>query len=292
MRHLLAAVALLALAAATNAQAAEPRIGPERLIMRTIAGDIVLALYPDVAPNHVAQILKLARAGVYDTTHFYRVEPGFLIQLSTAADRLRPMEGGQQSLLHPLAAELSPLRHQRGVLSMARDIDLNSAESSFSILLGDAPHLDGKYTIFGHVEGSGEVLDAIAAVAVDTEHRPRTRVTVNRLEVLDSPDLVAKASLAPARQIIAPPLERSASDSAAPVKPLVVGLILIIGIGAVAVLGARRIPPRAVTSLLCVIVLVAAFLLFLLLMNHEHRDAWAALAVFVGLLAVLKLMGQ
>src|SRR6185436_7315530 len=121
------------------------------VVLHTIAGDVVLAFYPDAAPGHVQQILALARAGVFDTTHFFRIEPNFVAQISVAEDRTTPLTESQKGLIHKLKAELHPtLKHHRGTLSMAHaDGDVDSGETSFSILLADAPHLDGQYTIFG-----------------------------------------------------------------------------------------------------------------------------------------------
>ncbi|HJT79047.1 MAG TPA: peptidylprolyl isomerase, partial [Gemmataceae bacterium] len=150
MRYLLLTAAAL-LAAVLPARAeAPPRLAPERVVLRTVAGDVVLALYADVAPGHVHQILKLVRLGAYDGTHFCRIDPTFVAQISTAYDRLSPLTPEQRAAIHPLKAEFSGLRHRRGTLSMARDDGKpDSAETSFSVLLADAPHLDGKYTVFG-----------------------------------------------------------------------------------------------------------------------------------------------
>src|SRR5207247_2900187 len=109
----------------------------EKLRLKTSLGDMTFKLYSMVAPVTVAQIMKLVRAGAYDSTRIFRVEPGFVAQLSTVQDRLTPLTPEQRGLLSKLPAEFSALVHQRGVLSMARqDNNVNSGESSFSILLG------------------------------------------------------------------------------------------------------------------------------------------------------------
>jgi cyclophilin family peptidyl-prolyl cis-trans isomerase len=146
---------LATLACAVGAAAQEPdapRVAAERIVLRTNVGDMVLALYPDVAPRHTEQLLKLARMGVFDGVNFFRVESTFVAQLSDARYKQPAPSPEQLEAVHPLQAEFSGLKHRRGTLSMARYDDRpDSGETSFSILLGDAPHLDGKYTVFGQL---------------------------------------------------------------------------------------------------------------------------------------------
>ncbi len=164
----------------------------ERLVLHTPLGNMTFKLFSDIAPQTVEQVLRLVRAGAYDSVRIFRVEPGFVAQVSTAQDRLTPLTNEQQALLRKLPAEFSTLRHHRGILSMAReDNDVNSAESSFSILLGDAPHLDGKYTIFGKLESGSDVLSAIEK-APRHGNAPDTRVNILKAEVI-GPDSAQEA---------------------------------------------------------------------------------------------------
>jgi cyclophilin family peptidyl-prolyl cis-trans isomerase len=286
---LLSLLAVLVLVGAAPADP-EPRLARERIVLSTEAGDIVLALYPDVAPRHVEQLLRLVRLGVYDTTHFYRVEPTFLVQLSTAYDRSEELTAEQRATIHRLPAELNGPKHRRGVLSMAReDNDPNSAETSFSILLADAPHLDGKYTVFGHVESGMSVVEQICKVPRNVTHNPLVRVEVSKATVAGA-DQLASRSLAPARPIVVPaellPREPSLSWEIA------VGLGLMVLVGVVCFAFAHRLPPRVVLSLNLLSVLVGGFLLFVVLMPQAHAHSWLALALFLGLLGVLRLMSQ
>lgn len=198
IRAAAALIVLVTLLAGTAGAAddARPRLADERILLRTNRGDLVLALYPDVAPRHVAQILALARLGVYDSTWFHRVDPTFVAQLTDAANRLHPLTPEQQSALHRIPAELSTtLRHRPGTLSMARyDDDLDSAESSFSILLEPAPHLDGKYTIFGELERGADVLRAIAD-APRNGVTPVDRIVVEQAVVLTAGDVAQMEDL-------------------------------------------------------------------------------------------------
>ncbi len=135
------------------------KVANERVVLMTDAGNIVIALYPEIAPKNVQQIMNLVQAGVYNGTCFPRIEKNFVMQLSAAeSDRIPPLPGNLMSLIRPLPAEHSQLKHVRGVISMAReDKDINSAKTSFSILLGSAPHLDGNYTIVGLAPGVYEL---------------------------------------------------------------------------------------------------------------------------------------
>jgi cyclophilin family peptidyl-prolyl cis-trans isomerase len=133
-----------------------------RVTIVTTAGTFTARLLPEVAPQTVAQFLRLVNARVYDSVYFYRVEKGFVAQTADAADRDVPLTAVQQAAIKPLPLETSrKIRHARGVLSMAHGADPNRGETSFSLLLGDAPHLDRKFTIFGKLEGDGAALRAL-----------------------------------------------------------------------------------------------------------------------------------
>jgi cyclophilin family peptidyl-prolyl cis-trans isomerase len=120
----------------------------------TDKGDIVFTFYPDVAPQHSAAFIKLARAGFYDGLAFHRVEPGFVIQ---GGD---PNGNGTGGPGYQLDAEFNENPHITGTVAMARSSNPNSAGSQFYICLGDAPFLNRQYTVFGHViEGQTVVND-------------------------------------------------------------------------------------------------------------------------------------
>jgi cyclophilin family peptidyl-prolyl cis-trans isomerase len=288
MRAALVTALLLAAAAARADE--PPRVAAERIVLHTTAGDIVLALYPDVAPRHVEQLVHLARLGVYDTTHFYRVEPGFVIQISTALDRKEPLSTEQRAAIHPLAAEFSALRHRRGVLSMARqDNDPDSGETSFSILLGDAPHLDGTYTVFGHVESGMDVVDEICKVPRNPKHQPLTRVSVERAEVVEASALAALRLEGPKPVAVPEALLPSAAGS----RTELAGGVAVMVLGGLACFFlARRLPGRVLLSLNLVVVLVGGFLLFVLLFPAAQGHAWLAPALFAGVLGLFRLMSQ
>lgn len=175
-----------------------PRLADERLVLHTSHGEIRIGLYPDVAPKHVQQILTLARLGVYDTTMFFRVEPGFVIQTSYPHVRTGPpLTLEQQEALRPLAAEFTDLRQHRGVVSMALNdsVDPNSGEASLFILLADAPHLDQKFTIVGRVTGGYDTIERITHVALKG-NSPVDPVVIEKAEVVTKDDTVAQRSRA------------------------------------------------------------------------------------------------
>jgi len=129
-------------------------------------GTVTVALYDDVAPNHVARIIRLAREGAYDGVVFHRVIDGFMAQ--TGDVEFGRLEGGNMaragqggSDLPDLKAEFSDIPFERGVIGMARARDPDSANSQFFIMFAPAPHLNGQYTVVGRVTDGMEVVDAI-----------------------------------------------------------------------------------------------------------------------------------
>ena len=160
---------------------------PSYLLLRTSAGDLLVELYPDLAPQTVAQVSKLVNAGLYDTTPFFRLERNFVLQTTTVQGRSLPLTPEQLALIHKIPAEFSTIKHQRGVLSMARqDHDPNSAETSFSILLADAPHLDGKYTIFGRLVDGWKTLETIESMPRNSKNQPQTRIEIRKAEITEN----------------------------------------------------------------------------------------------------------
>jgi peptidylprolyl isomerase len=118
-------------------------------------GRVVIQLFPDQAPNHVARIKELAREGFYDGIVFHRVIDGFMAQTGD------PTGTGMGGSGKKLAAEFNNVRHERGTCSMARAQDPNSADSQFFIVFQSAPHLNGQYTAWGQVVSGMEHVDKI-----------------------------------------------------------------------------------------------------------------------------------
>ncbi len=128
-------------------------------------GKLVIDLLPDVAPKHVAQITALAKEGAYDNVVFHRVIDGFMAQTGDVQFGKRggdlQMAGMGGSKLPDLPAEFSNRSFTRGMVGMARSADPNSANSQFFIMFDAAPHLDGQYTIVGHVVEGMDLVDKI-----------------------------------------------------------------------------------------------------------------------------------
>lgn len=130
--------------------------------IQTAKGDIVVQLWPDVAPEHVNSFVFLSRDGFYDGLNFHRVEPGFVIQ---GGDPLGTGMGGPGYSIPAEFNSDNPVPHRIGTLAMARSNDPNSAGSQFYIVLEDGPtasSLDGQYTVFGHVVQGMDVVKQIA----------------------------------------------------------------------------------------------------------------------------------
>ncbi len=126
------------------------------LIMETTQGKVVIAMRPDLAPGHVAHIKKLVREGFYDGIVFHRVIDGFMAQTGC------PRGTGTGGSEYPnLAAEFNAEKHVRGICSMARSSNPNSANSQFFIVFDDATFLDRQYTVWGQVTEGMENVDKI-----------------------------------------------------------------------------------------------------------------------------------
>lgn len=186
MKTLLLLITLFSL----QSMADTPRLSDEAIIFRTNYGDMVVALYPDQAPLHTKQILKLVSGGVYTKALFFRTDKGYVTQVENFNMRSQPLDAEQLKLIEKIPAEFNNIPHRRGILSMARFDDPNSAESSFSFVLGPASNLDGNYTVFGEVIQNIEVLDEI-------EKLPPKTVFINSAEVVFKKDL-AEYTIKPA----------------------------------------------------------------------------------------------
>lgn len=144
---------------------------------------IKLELYPDAAPITVANFEKLVREGFYDGLIFHRVIEGFMIQGGDPEGT--GMGGSKERIKGEFAANgvMNPIKHTRGVISMARSQNPNSASSQFFIMHKDAPHLDGQYAAFGKVVEGMETVDEIATVKTDFRDRPLKEQKMKRVYI-------------------------------------------------------------------------------------------------------------
>jgi peptidyl-prolyl cis-trans isomerase B (cyclophilin B) len=161
---------------------------PEQLagykaVLETTLGEVTLEFFPDRAPGHVRNFLRLAKLGVYDGTAFHRVVPGFVVQTGALSSRKAPLTQKQRPFVQNLPPEFNPTPHEAGILSMARGDAPDSAQTSFFVCLGRASSLDNKYTVFGRVADGMPVIEALAKVPL-TGEEPVTRVEITRVRIL------------------------------------------------------------------------------------------------------------
>ena len=153
------------------------------IVIDTNVGEIKAELYPDVAPVTVKNFVDLIKKGFYNGLTFHRVIEGFMIQGGC------PKGNGTGGPGYCIKGEFrangveNDLKHERGVLSMARAMDPDSAGSQFFIMHETSPHLDGQYAAFGKVTDGMNVVDRIASVRTDFNDRPLEKVVINEMRV-------------------------------------------------------------------------------------------------------------
>ena len=156
----------------------------EIAVIETTKGTIKIKFFPDVAFGHVDNFKELAGKCFYDGTLFHRVIPGFMIQggcpNSKEDDRDAHGTGGPG---YNVRQEFSKMKHKRGIVSMARAADPNSAGSQFFICVADSFFLDGQYTIFGEVIEGMDVVDEIVAAPRDGRDNPRERIEMKKVSI-------------------------------------------------------------------------------------------------------------
>jgi len=158
----------------------------EVAVIKTSEGEMVAEFWPDVAPKTVENFKKLAKSGFYDGTAFHRVIKGFMIQ---GGDPLTKEESKQSRWGtgdpgYKIDAEFNKKSHERGVLSMARSQDPNSAGSQFFICHGAPKFLDGQYTAFGKLIKGDDVLEKIATTKTLPGDRPEKRMNVESIKIV------------------------------------------------------------------------------------------------------------
>lgn len=147
-------------------------------------GEIEIELFPDLAPITVNNFVKLVNNGFYNGLTFHRIIKGFMIQGGC------PKGNGTGGPGYTIKGEFAyngvnnPTKHERGVISMARAMDPNSAGSQFFIMHKDAPHLDGQYAAFGKVTKGIEIVDKIASTKTDFRDRPLSPVIIESIKML------------------------------------------------------------------------------------------------------------
>jgi len=174
---------------AGEAEAVEPfdKMTPEQMAGRCVtleteAGDIRIEVLSEAAPESARNFLNLVATGAFDTTTFSRVVKDFVVQGGNVATRETLTPELLRRASRKVPDEPNPVKHLRGVVSLARPAEANAATTNFFILLNDAPHLDGTFAAFGRVRAGMEVVDKIAAGELDGE-KPRSPVRIRRATV-------------------------------------------------------------------------------------------------------------
>jgi cyclophilin family peptidyl-prolyl cis-trans isomerase len=257
-------------------------------VFDTTVGPIAVELLAHVAPKHVAQIRKLIELGVYDGVSIVRIQRGFVAQVHEARHRSSALAPHQLEAIQRIPGEFSALSHERGVLSMARNDDPNSAETSFSFLLGRAPHLDRQYTIFGRAIGNEATLRAIESAAGPDPYQPLRSLSIERARIVDR-ETAQKAALEPSGSLPSEALRTPAWT--------LLGLT-----GAVALLAlatsivALRTGGRGLISLALATFLCAFFVVFAILSQELDilgvLRPWVATLLFAAAVVSFKVMGQ
>jgi len=190
----LAAAAFCILGAATKTTGKEKKMSRDYAntlaTIQTDVGDIRMKFYYDKAPKHVQNFVDLAASGFYNGTFFHRVIPGFMIQGGDPNTKKSPEDashpygtGGNvvSGVEKRLQAEFNDISHKRGIVSMARAQDPNSASSQFFIVVKDSPFLDGQYTVFGEVISGMDVADKIVNAPRGAKDLPNSPVHIKRI---------------------------------------------------------------------------------------------------------------
>jgi peptidyl-prolyl cis-trans isomerase B (cyclophilin B) len=161
-------------------------MGKEVAVIETVHGSIKFEFFEDKAPGHVKNFKDLANKNFYDGTTFHRVIPGFMIQggdpNSKSDNRSSHGTGGPG---YSIDAEFNDIKHERGVLSMARSQDPNSAGSQFYICVKDSFFLDGQYTAFGRVIEGMDVADKIVNEPRDSNDNPEKRMEIKSVSIVE-----------------------------------------------------------------------------------------------------------
>lgn len=279
---------LLALLLPSSALGSAPKTGPERIVLATPAGDMVLALYPEAAPGHAAKFLELVRAGAYDGTKLLKVRLPVYLHFSGVGGRRAPLAPDQLRGIRVLKPAPGKAPAKTGALAMARDKDdPDETGTSFVILLADIPGMTAAYTVFGEVRSGMEVAWALANAPLDARGRPRARVEVARAFAVDSAQAVEKLTLKPVdfAALLALPEEGGKTSQNSPAGALLAaaGLALF--------LLKSRVGPRA-ASLGLLLALSGYFVSFIAAAPAANRTPGSGLMLLVLGVAAFWLMGR
>lgn len=268
------AALLAVLLAAPAARSAELR--PERVVIRTDAGDFAVALHAG-APKHAAKLLKLFASGAYDGTPLLKLDAARFAAFSSArkapdAKRV-PVESGG-----PAVAGSVVMAHQPS--------DPDPGETAFIVLFAALPALEGRFSVVGEVAGSREVLEALKAAPVDAASKPRFPITITETKVLPAPEALERESL---RGPVGKALGR---DEEAQRRFALIGLAVLFGLSAGALLVFSPELGKAAWSGALLCVLAAFFMIFAAYVPRAASSAWISVPLLAATVAVFNLMSR
>ncbi len=190
LRYLCSSFLILFIAAVSSFAAAPNLMEPDKevAVIQTSMGKIVVEFFPAAAPKHVKNFKQLTRSGFYNGTKFHRVIPDFMIQGGdpNSKDNDRGNDG-TGSAPTKVPAEFTSIPHKRGILSMARSSDPNSASCQFFIVVKDSNFLDNQYSVFGRVLEGMDVADKIVSLKRDERDNPINGVTIQKITIEPRP---------------------------------------------------------------------------------------------------------
>lgn len=275
---------VLALAALlfTAPASAAPAQRPERVVLHTDAGDVVLALYAG-APRHAAKLLALFRDGAYDTAPVTKVDPARFIAFGGVERRREPLPSGRVREITRLPVETGGGPHRAGVVAMAHaPDDPDASETAFVILFADIPPMDGRFSAVGEVVGGRGALEALKNTLADGDSRPVAPVELRGSGVFRSEEELAKTALR------GPDRGALGRDEAATRRRALLGLAVL---GLALAAGLRLFRPGA-ASVALLLVLSGFFAAFAALADLSATSSWLSVALFAATVAVFRLMGR
>jgi cyclophilin family peptidyl-prolyl cis-trans isomerase len=277
------------LAALLVAQSTAPAVpGPERVLLHTTAGDLVLELLERDAPRTVEHFKQLVRARVYEGIRVYRLEPGYLFQTSLAEERDRGLTNDQAALLTPIPRERTTLHHRRGTVTFSHGPDVpDGGVSSLSFVLGDAPELDEQYTVFAQVVAGFDVLEEIASVPLNARKQPLIYIGIEGAELVDAAE--AEGRRISRRALFSAARAYAKDGMRIEVKVLVCAILF--GMIALSLL-ASRLSRRVFQAARLLVALAGGFGLLLVLLPLGQEDPSIGLALLAGLILLFKLLGR